>query len=364
MADALRALGAAVLDDGDDWVVTGSAEPLRPAVVDCGNAGTVARFVLAAAGLAAGEVTLDGDPRMRMRPLAPLVGALRALGADVVGDALPVTVRGTGRVRGGSATVDASASSQFVSALLLAGPRFDGGVTVRTPAAVPSAPHVAMTITTLRAAGAQVTSGPGWWTAAAGPLAAMSTTVEPDLSGAAPFLAAAAVTGGRVVIPGWPVTTDQPGALLLPLLTQIGARCDVDGSRLEVSGTAALQGFDVDLGPAGELTPVVAALAALASSPSRIRGVAHLRGHETDRLAALASELNRLGGSAEETDDGLVVEPRPLRAGVWRTYDDHRMAMAGAVLGLVVEGVVLDDVATTRKTMPDFVDRWAAMVTG
>ena len=369
MAAALRALGTTVEDlpDGGWRVVPG--ELTGPAAVDCGLAGTVMRFVPPVAARARGEVRFDGDPRARERPMGVIVESLRRLGVEV-DDAgrgtLPFTVHGTGSVRGGRVVVDASASSQFVSALLLAAPGYDKGVeVVHEGPPVPSLPHIAMTVQVLRAAGAEVDdSSPNRWAVAPGPLRARDVDVEPDLSNAAPFLAAALVTGGRVRVPGWPTTTTQAGDALRDLLARMGARVTLDADGLTVEGGQGVRGVDADLREVGELTPTVAALAALAESPTRLRGIAHLRGHETDRLAALVAEIRGLGGDAEETPDGLAVRPRPLHGGTWHTYADHRMATAGAVVGLAVEGVRVEDVATTAKTLPEFPAMWARMLGG
>ncbi|MEV6985114.1 3-phosphoshikimate 1-carboxyvinyltransferase [Sphaerisporangium sp. NPDC051017] len=366
MVAALRSLGAELTpsDDGPsgvDWhVVPG---PVRGgASIDVGLAGTVMRFVPPVAALADGEVAFDGDPHARKRPMGPILAALRALGAEVAGDALPFTIRGP--ITGGEVTLDASASSQLVSGLLLAAGRYPKGVTVRhSGRPVPSMPHIEMTVQMLRAAGVAVDdSEPDVWKVEPGPISARDLTVEPDLSNAAPFLAAAMVTGGVVTIPGWPEETTQGGDALRELLPRMGATVARTPAGLRVTGGGRLEGIDADLHDVGELTPTIAALAALASSPSRLRGIAHLRGHETDRLAALAAEINGLGGDVTETDDGLVITPRPLRAGVFRTYADHRMATAGAVIGLVVPGVQVEDIATTAKTLPEFALMWARML--
>jgi 3-phosphoshikimate 1-carboxyvinyltransferase len=368
MAGALRALGVEVVDDGTDWVVSPAA--LRgPAEVDCGLAGTVMRFVPPVAALATGPVRVDGDPRARQRPMGALVGALRRLGVTVDDEgrgALPLTVHGTGTVEGGPVTMDASTSSQFVSALLLAGARYRRGVEVRhSGPPVPSGPHLAMTVQMLRERGVEVDDAePDRWAVRPGPLRALDVEVEPDLSNAAPFLAAALVTGGSVRVPGWPARTTQAGDALRRLLPRLGARCRVDERGLTVDGTGRVVGADLDLREVGELTPVLLAVAALADGPSRLRGIAHLRGHETDRLAALAREVSALGGDVAETPDGLTVAPRPLHGGTFHTYADHRMAHAGAVLGLAVPGLLVEDVATTGKTMPDFVTLWQTMLAG
>jgi 3-phosphoshikimate 1-carboxyvinyltransferase len=322
------------------------------------------RFMAPVAALADGEIRLDGDPAARWRPMAPLADALRKLGADVVGERLPLVVRGRGALAGGPVDLDGSGSSQLISALLLAGPRFESGVTVRhTGPAAPSRPHLEMTVECLRRAGAEVDDATrDEWTVSPGPLQLGTVEVEPDLSNAAPFLAAALVTGGSVTIPGWPAATTQAGAALPGLLRDIGASAEVEGGALTVIGSGEVLGLEADLHDVGELVPVLAAVAALASTPSRLTGVAHLRGHETDRLAALVAELRRLGGDADELPDGIAIRPRPLTGGVVQTYDDHRIATAAAVLGLRVPGVVVHDVATTAKTMPGFVRMWEQML--
>ncbi|RKS71769.1 3-phosphoshikimate 1-carboxyvinyltransferase [Actinomadura pelletieri DSM 43383] len=365
MAGALRALGVDVADDDADWLVRPGGLT-GPARVDVGLAGTVMRFLPPVAALASGDVAVDGDPRARERPMGPIITALRALGA-VIDDggrgALPFTVRGTGTVNGGEVTIDASGSSQLVSGLLLAAPRFEKGAQVRHAGPpVPSAPHLAMTVRMLRDAGATVETEPDLWRVAPGPLRGGEWKIEPDLSNAAQFLGAALVTGGRVTVPGWPAETTQPGDALRGLLTGMGARVSLGPDGLTVRGGDGFRGLDADLREVGELTPVLAALAALADSPSRLTGIAHLRGHETDRLAALVTEINGLGGDVRELPDGLDIRPRPLRGGVFHTYDDHRMVMAAAVLGLAVPGVEVENPGTVGKTLPDFTELWASML--
>ncbi|MER7081231.1 3-phosphoshikimate 1-carboxyvinyltransferase [Saccharopolyspora kobensis] len=366
MAGALRALGVGVQDGPDgSWQVTPAA--LRgPAEVDCGLAGTVMRFVPPMAALASGLITFDGDPHARKRPLGTVLDALRALGADVDGDALPFQIRGAGKLPGGSVTIDASASSQFVSGLLLSAPRFEQGVVVRhVGEPVPSLPHIEMTVAMLRAAGVEVDDREAdTWRVLPGPVRALDLDVEPDLSNATPFLAAAAATGGTVTVPGWPARTTQAGDAIRDILARMGAQVQLTDEGLTVSGPAELDAVDLDLHDVGELTPTVAALAALANGRSQLRGIAHLRGHETDRLAALQTELTKLGGAVEQTEDGLVIEPRPLTGGSWHSYADHRMATAGAILGLRVPGVLVEDIATTGKTIPDFPGMWSAMLGG
>lgn len=367
MASALESLGVQV-DLGGDEVRVNPGALRGGATVDCGLAGTVMRFLPAVAALADGPVRFTGDAEALVRPMGPLLQALRSLGVRVDDEGepghLPFTVHGRGAVRGGHVDVDASGSSQFVSGLLLAGARFDQGLTVRhTGPTLPSLPHIEMTVAVLRAAGVVVDdSRPEIWCVEPGPVAGRDVQVEPDLSNAAPFLCAAMVTGGSVRVPGWPATTTQPGGLLPQILERMGARVTLAGDVLTVTGTGEVHGVDLDLRAAGELAPTIAALAALADSPTRLRGIAHLRGHESDRLAALAAEITRVGGQAEQTSDGLVITPRPLRGAVWRTYADHRMATAGALVGLRVPGVEVEDVATTAKTLPGFVDLWTGML--
>ena len=369
MIGALQTLGLRIDGDGSELSVTGGIAPAPNARVDCGLAGTVLRFVPPLAGLGSSVVEFDGDEQARARPIAPLLDALRTLGVDIAGDAMPFRVRGTGTVKGGTVAIDASASSQFVSGLLLSGAAFDDGVTVEhTGSSVPSAPHIAMTVAMLRQAGVEVDDAtPNRWRVAPGPVAARHWIVEPDLSSAFPFLAAAVVTGGTVRMPGLPSPSLQPVDTVVGLLGLMNATVAQTDSHLEVSGDkAGYSGFDVDLHEVGELTPAVAALAALAApgSVSTLRGVAHLRGHETDRLAALCTEINGLGGECRETADGLTITAAPLHSGTWHAYADHRMAMAGAIVGLTVPGIEIDDIATTSKTLPEFPQLWAGMLAG
>lgn len=385
MAGGLRAMGVDVSTmDDERWLVR-PGSLCGPARVDVGLAGTVTRFLPPVAGLAQGPVTFDGDPQVRLRPLRPLVAALQAAGVRVTAAGsgsgagngsgagsgngavgLPLTVHGTGEIPGGELTLDASTSSQLVSGLLLAAPRFTRGAVVRhVGPPVPSRPHLRMTVQMLRAAGAEVDDGTAdVWVVAAGPLAGRAWEVEPDLSGAAPFLAAALVTGGEVTVPGWPARTTQPGDRLRELLAQLGAGCTLTRHGLTVRGGGGIHGIDADLSDVSELTPVVAAVCALADGPSRLSGIAHVRGHETDRLTALARELSGLGAEVTDTADGLTIRPRPLRGAVFTTYHDHRMAHAAAVLGLVVPGVRLTDVSCTAKTLPEFPALWSSMLDG
>ena len=369
MIGALSTLGLRVDGTGPQLSVSGRIAPPPDARVDCGLAGTVLRFVPPLAALADSAVDFDGDEQARARPIAPLLHALRGLGVQVDGTGLPFRVHGKGSVAGGTVAIDASASSQFVSALLLCAASFTEGLTVQhTGSALPSAPHIAMTVVMLRQAGIDVDdSVPNRWRVRPSAVAARHWDVEPDLSNAVPFLAAAAVTGGTVRITGWPATSVQPAENILAVLGKLNAVVSQHDSSLEVRGPQGhdgYPGFDVDLRAVGELTPSVAALAALANpgSVSHLSGIAHLRGHETDRLAALSAEINRLGGDCTETPDGLVITATPLRPGTWRAYADHRMAMAGAIVGLRVAGVQVDDIDATTKTLPEFPQLWARML--
>jgi 3-phosphoshikimate 1-carboxyvinyltransferase len=374
MAQALRAMGVGGrdIDDPDSagaargWIV--EPQPLLgPATVDCGLAGTVMRFVPPLAALAAGPIAFDGDARARERPMGPMLDALRRLGVrvDASGadhDRLPFAVLGQGRVAGGRVELDASASSQFVSALLLVGARFEQGIEVASTTAVPSLPHIRMTLELLKQAGLDAEEiDERTWSVAPGVPHLGEITIEPDLSNAMPFIAAAMVTRGSVTIADWPAASLQPDARIRALIASLGGSVSDTAAGLRVDG-GPIHGGDLDMSEVGELVPTVAALATFADAPTTLRGVAHLRGHETDRLAALVAEINRLGGEAEEIDDGITITPRPLHGGAWRTYDDHRMATAGAIIGLGVPGVEVENIATTEKTLPGFVDLWGRML--
>ncbi|MEV8094940.1 3-phosphoshikimate 1-carboxyvinyltransferase [Kitasatospora sp. NPDC085879] len=381
MADGLRALGVTVEETvnaasggtggGEAWRVIPAPQLLGPARVDVGNAGTVMRFLPPLAALADGPVHFDGDPRCYERPQHGVIDALRTLGAridDGGRGGFPLTVHGTGAVDGGTVDVDASSSSQFISALLLSGARYNNGVEIRNIGeTVPSLPHIRMTVDMVRKAGGQVDAPEDGgekdvWRVTPGALIGRDLVVEPDLSNAAPFFAAALVTGGRVTVRDWPRHTYQPGDQLREIYTRMGGTCRFTDEGLEFTGTGRIRGIEADLHDVGELTPVIAAVAALADSESHLYGIAHLRLHETDRLAALAKEINDLGGDVSETEDGLRIRPRPLHGGVFHTYEDHRLATAAAVIGLAVEGVRVENVATTAKTLPDFPQMWADLL--
>jgi 3-phosphoshikimate 1-carboxyvinyltransferase len=366
MRDALRNLGVRIDESGQQWQVTPPKSFIAGGTIDCGLAGTVMRFVPPVAALADGTVRFDGDQQAYARPMAPLLGALKLLGAraDGNGYSLPFNLTGNPQLPGGDITVDASASSQFLSGLLLAGARYAEGIDIQhIGGEIPSRPHVQMTLAMLRARGVDIDdTEPDRWIVTPGVTQPLDVTIEPDLSNAAPFLAAAAITGGTVTVPNWPATTLQPGDAIRDILQDFGARVDLDGSELRVEGTDQIHAVDLDLSASAELTPVVAAVAALADDTSHLRGIAHIRGHETDRLAALENELDRLGSHVKQTDDGLTIHPKLLGGDLWHTYADHRMAQAGALLGLLVPEIVLDDIGCTAKTMPEFEQLWMKMI--
>jgi 3-phosphoshikimate 1-carboxyvinyltransferase len=375
MVAGLRALGVGIEEknvttngvEEHQWVVTPA--PLRGGVkVDVGNAGTVMRFLPPLAALASGDVAFDGDPRSYERPLGPVIKALEELGISIEHGgrySLPMKLHGTGKIPGGALTIDASASSQFLSALLLVAPSFENGiVATHKGGQLPSMPHIEMTVDMLRSFGAQVEvdNAVQSWSVKSGKLHGQELVIEPDLSNAAPFLSLAMVCGGSVTIADWPSSTTQPGDQLRSIFTQMGAKVSMDERGLTLSGTGVIHGIDIDLHDVGELTPSIAAVAALADSPSHLRGIAHLRLHETDRLAALTREINALGGDVVEEESALHITPAPLHGGVFHTYDDHRLATAGAVLGLVVPGIEVENIATTRKTLPDFPGLWSSLL--
>lgn len=373
MIDALRVLGVEIEEIpgsgqfGPDLQVTPPAQFRGHTVIDCGQAGTVMRFIAPIAGLATGDVTITAHHTALHRPMGTMIKALREIGADIDDGgswSLPFTVRGRGHIRGGEVTIDASSSSQFVSGLLLAAPRFDVGLhLIHSGERLPSLPHIDMTVETLARRGVQVERPSAHeWVVPAGTPRGRDAAIEPDLSNAAPFLAAALVSGGVVTVPGWPATSTQPGALLPEILSLLGARTSRRGGALSVAGTGRIAGVDLDLTAASELTPTLFALAAFADAPTTLHGIGHIRGHETDRIAALVANLRALGGEAEELPDGIRVVPRPLHGGVWQAHHDHRIATAGAIIGLRVPGVEVDDIGTTAKTMPEFPQLWQRLL--
>lgn len=351
-----------------DYLVT-PQKLTGPTQIDVGNAGTVMRFLPPIAALATGLIHFDGDERSHERPLEPVIKALEQLGVSIEHGnkyRLPLTLNGSGRIKGGQVEIDASASSQFVSALLLLGPATDNGITVKhIGKSLPSLPHIEMTIQMLRQFGAVVEVGKNIWSVKPGTLTGQDLTIEPDLSNAAPFMAAAMVCGGSVEILDWPKSTTQPGDQLRNIFASMGAKIEQTTVGLKISGTSTINGIDIDLHDVGELTPSIAAVAALASSQSTLRGIAHLRLHETDRLAALANEINNLGGDVTEGPGELLIKPAKLVASqIFKSYEDHRMATAGAIIGLAVKDLIVENIETTRKTLPDFPGMWREMLNG
>ena len=375
MVQGLQALGIGIVEQ--DATVNGLPEyqltltpaaMTGPARIDVGNAGTVMRFLPPLAALATGEISFDGDSRSYERPLAPLIKALEQLGVSIEHEGrygLPLILHGTGAIRGGEVTIDTSASSQFLSALLLVAPSFTDGITViHKGDKLPSMPHIEMSVAMLRDFGATVVvdADANSWSVSPGALHGCELVVEPDLSNAAPFLSIAMLCGGSITIADWPEKTTQPGDQLRPILSRMGADISMDGAGLTLKGTGVIHGIDIDLHDVGELTPSIAALAVFADSPSHLRGIGHLRLHETDRLSALTREINALGGNVEEHQNSLHITPAPLHGGVFHTYDDHRLATAGAVIGLIVPGIEVENIDTTRKTLPDFPGLWSSLL--
>ncbi|MCC3762220.1 3-phosphoshikimate 1-carboxyvinyltransferase [Glycomyces sp. TRM65418] len=370
MVEGLRSIGVDV-DTADDerWTVAPGAFK-GGTEVDCGLAGTVMRFLPPVAALADGPVAFDGDPHARKRPNDGVIKALRDLGVAIEDGgrlALPFTVNAAGRVEGGELAVDASKTSQLVSALLMAAPRFEQGLDLRHVGdrPVPSRPYLDMVVQMLREAGAEVDdSEPNRWRVAPGELQGREWVIEPDLQNAAPFLIAAVAVGGRVTVEGWPTETTQAGDRIRDLLTQLGSRVEWSRGGLTVVGSPRPIPAELDLADASELTPSLAALFGVNRGPFTIRGVAHIRGHETDRISALVTELRKIGADVEEFEDGFRVNKGGATTGTWKTYADHRMAHAGAVAGLVIPRLRLDDVACVSKTWPDFASVWERTIFG
>lgn len=372
MVNGLLALGCQIetikTDQGFDYQIT-PKKLNGPAQIDVGNAGTVMRFLPPIASLSNGLIHFDGDKRSHERPIAPIIKALEQLGVLIEhGNKyhLPMTINGRGSVKGGEVEIDASSSSQFISALLLLAPATQLGIRIKnTAASLPSLPHIEMTIQMLKTFGAQVEVGKDSWSVAPCELKGCDLLIEPDLSNAAPFMAAAMICGGNLSIYDWPKDTSQPGDQLRDIFTKMGAQIKFDGDQLKVSGTGVINGIDIDLKNVGELTPSIAAVACLSSSPSTLRGIAHLRLHETDRISALATEINNLGGNVIEGPGELLIQPsKMISTQIFKSYEDHRMATAGAIIGLAVEGIVVENIETTQKTLPDFPGMWQEMLIG
>ena len=372
MVKGLQSLGCKIeqikTDQGFDYQVI-PGKLTGPTQIDVGNAGTVMRFLPPIAALATGLIHFDGDERSHQRPIGPVLSALEQLGVSVEHNnkyKLPITINGAGKIKGGTVEIDASASSQFVSALLLVAPATQEGITIKNIGpSLPSAPHIEMTIQMLEKFGATVQRTASSWSVKPCQLIGQDLVIEPDLSNAAPFMAAAMICGGSVQVSDWPLSTTQPGDQLRSIFTKMGAKVELNASGLTITGTGKIDGIDIDLGDVGELTPSIAAVASLATTPSALRGISHLRLHETDRLSALANEINNLGGSVTEGPGDLIIKPGKMNASqIFRSYEDHRMATAGAIIGLAVEGVIVENIETTRKTLSDFPGMWQGMLDG
>ena len=372
MVKGLQSLGCKIeqikTDQGFDYQVI-PGKLTGPTQIDVGNAGTVMRFLPPIAALATGLIHFDGDERSHQRPIEPVLSALEQLGVSVEHNnkyKLPITINGAGKIKGGTVEIDASASSQFVSALLLVAPATQEGITIKNISpSLPSAPHIEMTIQMLEKFGATVQRTASSWSVKPCQLIGQDLVIEPDLSNAAPFMAAAMICGGSVQVSDWPLSTTQPGDQLRSIFTKMGAKVELNASGLTITGSGKIDGIDIDLGDVGELTPSIAAVASLATTPSTLRGISHLRLHETDRLSALANEINNLGGSVTEGPGDLIIKPGKMNASqIFRSYEDHRMATAGAIIGLAVEGVIVENIETTRKTLSDFPGMWQGMLDG
>ena len=367
MLQALEKLGCTITRSNEIIEITPMKRVHQDLAIDVGLAGTVMRFVPPLAALTAGVVHFDGDQRARNRPMKTLIDSLKALKISVDDESsgsLPFSIVSDGNVQGGEITIDASESSQFISALLLAGAKFSNGLTIKHVGnKLPSLPHIEMTIDMLNQVGVKVSSiEKNSWKIEPTVIKSKDWLIEPDLSNAGPFIAAAMVTKGEVTITDWPQNTTQAGNAWIEILSKMGAQVVLTEKGLTVSHSGDIKGIDFDLSDVGELTPVLVSIAVLAKSNSSLTGISHLRGHETDRLAWLVENIKAIGGDAEETADGLIIRPRKLHGGLWKSFDDHRMATAGAVIGLVVEGILVDDIKTTSKTLPDFENMWTSLV--
>jgi len=370
MARALQALGFAVVDDpaSQRFTVTGAggAIPATTADLFIGNAGTAARFLTAACALGHGRYRLDGVPRMRQRPIQPLLDGLAQLGGrarSILGTGCPpVLIEGQG-LTGGTARLPGDTSSQFISALLMVAPYARDGVTIEVVGPLVSAPYLDLTTAVMAAFGVQVETAPGprFVVAPGQRYRARHYRVEPDATAASYFFAAAAVTGGRVRIPGLTRQSRQGDIRFVEVLAAMGCAVTWGPDFIEVQGPDALRGVTVDMRDISDTALTLAAIAPLATTPTEIRGLAHTRHQETDRVHALATELQRLGVPVEELPDGLRIRPAAVQPGVVETYHDHRIAMSFAVLGLRVPGIGLRNPQCVRKTFPDFFDRLAAL---
>lgn len=366
---ALVELGFDVRADGGATVeIEGHAGRIPRSDVDLfvGNAGTVARFLPPALALGDGPYRVDGEPRMRERPVRELIEALRDLGAEVAYTAqdghFPLEIAGGG-IRGGATTVPGAKSSQFLSGLLLASPYAHEPVTLNVQGDLVSRPYVGMTLDVMKAFGAEPSvPDPSTFHIDGGRYLAREYAVEPDASAASYFMAAAAVTGGRVKIVGLGNASNQGDLQFAEVLREMGCHVDLTHHHVEVHGPDTLRGATVDMSDFSDTMMSLAAIAPFATTPTHISGIAHTRLQETDRVSAVAAELARLGVPVNETHDSLHIIPkrdgtRSVRPALVRTYGDHRMAMAFAVTGLAAQGVRISEPACVTKTFPRFFQR-------
>jgi 3-phosphoshikimate 1-carboxyvinyltransferase len=369
MIAGLRTLGIDITLDERAAVVDGRAGRMAPGprTLDAHLAGTTSRFLTAVAALGPGPYRVDGAPPLRSRPMGPLHAALAALGAKVrpVGREghLPVDVERAG-LHGGQVALPGEVSSQFLTALMLVAPLLEGGLEIRLTSPLVSRPYAELTAAVMRTFGLHgVDVGDERVRVPAGESRATSLVVEPDASSAAYFAAAAASgpRGSVVHVPGLGVTSVQADARFLDVLAEMGAGVERHREATTVRRGVTLRGVDADLSDCSDSVPTLAVVAALADGPTRIRGVGFVRAKESDRIGALATELRRCGADVDEHDDGLTIRPEPLHGATVRTYDDHRLAMAFAVLGLRVDGITIEDPGVVAKSFPGFWDAIAVL---
>lgn len=367
MLEALEKLGCNVVKKLNSVEISPMKKDHSEISIDVGLAGTVMRFVPPLAALSSGTSHFDGDERARNRPMKTLIESLKKLNVKVIDNhqgKLPFSIISDGQITGGEIEIDASESSQFISALMLVGAKFKNGLTIKHVGQnLPSLPHIEMTIEMLKEVGVKTNQiNTTTWRIDNQNINSKNWVVEPDLSNAGPFLAAAMVTKGEIKINDWPLQTTQAGNSWIEILSLMGANIQLNSKQLILKNDSEIKGINYNLNDVGELTPVLVAISLFANSKSEFTGISHLRGHETDRLAALVENITAIGGDAKETEDGLIINPKQLHGGVWKAFDDHRMATAGAVIGLKVKDIYVDDISTTSKTLPNFENLWNKMV--
>ena len=367
MLEALEKLGCNVVKKSNSVEISPMKKDHDEISIDVGLAGTVMRFVPPLAALSSGTSHFDGDERARNRPMKTLIESLKKLNVKVIDNhqgKLPFSINSDGQITGGEIEIDASESSQFISALMLVGAKFKNGLTIKHVGQnLPSLPHIEMTIEMLNEVGVKTNQiNATTWRVENQNISSKNWVIEPDLSNAGPFLAAAMVTKGEIKIKDWPSQTTQAGNSWIEILSMMGANIQLNSKQLILKNESDIKGINYNLNDVGELTPVLVAISLFANSKSEFTGISHLRGHETNRLAALVENITAIGGDATETEDGLIINPKQLHGGVWKSFDDHRMATAGAVIGLKVKDIYVDDIATTSKTLPNFEDMWNKMV--